>query len=287
MPSGTTTTTQNTTAQPYKKAKPLVNTALNDAMRAYSQGIGGQTYTGSTVVPMANQTTQAYGDVSRNATANMGGQGMSGQLQGIIDNGGFNSEQRTALDNFQNTANSSYDMNANPGFQNVLQKAQNDARNQVGMSASAMGRYGSGIAQGNVAREVGNLTDRMVSDDFNRWLGRKDSANQNLFNAAQAGLGNMSSAYGAMQAPATAQLGVGAAYEDLYKRQLDDQLRIFDDRQNAPWNQFNRLMGMGNLTSSYAPKSTVSTAPGQNPLLSTIGGVSTGYGLLGSMGLFG
>lgn len=286
MPSGTTTTTQNNTVKPYKQAKPLINTALDDAMRAYSQGIGGQTYTGSTVVPMAKQTTQAYGDISANAAANMGGQGMSGQLQNIINGGGFNAEQRSALDNFQNTANSTYDMNANPGFQNVLQKAQNDARNQVGLSASAMGRYGSGIAQGNVAREVGNLTDRMVSDDFNRWLGRKDSANQNLFNAAQAGLGNMSGAYGAMQAPATAQLGVGAAYEDLYKRQLDDQLRIFDDKQNAPWNQFNKLMGLGNLSSTYAPRSTVSTAPGQNPLLSGLGTAATGFGLLGSMGLF-
>jgi hypothetical protein len=281
--SGQQQTTTQSNPGPWGPAKPLYKTAMRDAMSAYTQGIGGQGYTGSTVVPMSKQTTDAYGGMMKSADRNSGGNGMSGNLQGILNNGGFNGYQKDALGNFRDTANSSYDMNANPGFADVLKRAEDDARNQVNMTASANGRYGSGVQQGAVARETGNTAANLISNNYNQWLGRKDAANSSLFNAAQAGIGNMGAAYGALQQPQQTKLGVGSAYEDLYKRTLDDRLRIYDDAQNAPWKQIQRLQGVAGGTSGFNPSMTTSTAPGPNPLLQGLGTAATGMSLYQSM----
>ena len=283
MPPSTTTTKSESTAKPYENAQSLINLALKNGMQYYKSGEGTGVYKGNRVVPMSSYSTNAYGGLNKLAGQNSGQNGLSGNLQAIIDQGGFNNYQTGALKNFQETANSEYDMNANPGFQGILAKAQNDARHQVGLSASAAGRYGSGIAQGAVAREVGNVTDRMLSSDFNNWQGRRDAANSSLFNAAQTGVSNMNDAFEGMQKPYTTRLGVGAAYEDLKKRQMDERYRKFNEADEAKWNEANRLMGFGNLTSNYSSSSGTSQAPGPNPFLTALGGVSTGVGILGGL----
>lgn len=275
MPPSKTTTHTKTSAEPYGPAQPLINRALKQAMKYDKKGVGNKLYKGNRVVPMNKYQTGAYADLNRVANQNSGQKGLAGNLQKIINKGGFNDYQKNALGNFRELANSDYDMNANPGFQGILAKAQNDARNQVGLSASAAGRYGSGVAQGAVAREVGNLTDKMLSSDFNNWQTRRDGANSSLFNAAQAGIGNMKDAYEGLEKPSTTQLGVGEAYEDLKKRQMDEKLRAFEEKKNQPWNNATRLMNFGNLTGQYASSSGTSQAPAPNPLLSALGVLGT------------
>jgi hypothetical protein len=270
MPSGTTTT--QSTNDPWKPAQNSLKMGLNAANKAFKGGFGANT--GSMVVPYAKQSMDAFGNLEGIAGANSGGQGMSGQAQNIINNGGFNNQQMGALNNWQNTANSNYDFNANPGSQDVLNSILRDTKDSVNLNAAAAGRYGSGIHQGRMAQDIGDQSSQFRMNDYNTFLGRKDAANSNLFNGANAGLANMQSAYGALQAPEQTRLGVGSAFEDLKRRQLDDRERI----SNIPWDQIGKLMNVGNLGGQY--KTTTTQGPGPNPFLQALGGVGTAGNIL-------
>ncbi|RVI91826.1 hypothetical protein [Sinorhizobium meliloti] len=248
----------------------------------------------------------------------------------------FNEHQDAALRNTQNTANSRFDVNANPAFQQVLQQAQGAARDSVNLSAGGAGRYGSGVHQGNLASEVGDLTARMVGNEYNNWQNRRDTANQNLFTMGQTGIGtqmaanqgagslgqnalanvqnaqnnlfnmgqsglanrmntqnaifgmgqqgigNLGTAYQGLSQPAQDMMQVGAMNEDLATRQMNDKLRVFNDTQNAPWNQIARLNAVASGAGSLGGTQTQSQ-PGQNPFLTALGYGTTGLGLLGGL----
>lgn len=276
----TQTTTTQTDNSPWGPARGALRTGLRDAMQAYQQGIGSQVDTRSRVVPMAQQTSRGYNQLTNMANRNTGQQGLQGNLQGIINRGGFNNWQMNSLRGLRDTANSDYDFNANPGSQRVLQDIRGDVRDSVNLNAAAAGRYGSGTHEGVLAREIGDVSSQFRMNDYNNWLGRRDAAQSNMFNAAQAGIGNMTNAYQGMQQPVQSRLAVGSAYEDLQRRMIDDRSRIFDAQTNAPWNQIGRLMQVGNLGGQYQSSTGTTQAPGQNPFLTAAGGLSLLGGLL-------
>jgi hypothetical protein len=275
----TTTTASNT---PYKSAQPLLDKGMGDALKQYNNGGLVTPNTMSTVVPFSQQTQQGMSSLGNLATANSNGQGLSGQYQGIINNGGYNADQQSAVNNIKQTANSSYDMNANPGFANVLQQAQDAATGSVNGLAAGMGRYDSGTHQGVLGKTVGDVTGNLVNNDFQNWLGRKDSANQQLFNAGQQGQTNLGNAYTGAQAPANTNMQLGAMNEDLYGRTLNDQLRIANERSNAPLANIQALLAAANGAGSYGTQT--STAQGPNNTFSNIaGGLLGGGSLLGGL----
>lgn len=367
MPGGTQQTTTNTTAKPYPGSVKLIDQGLQDAFKLYTQGIGNQVDTSSHVIPFSKQDTQAYGNLTDIANQNSGSKGLQGNLQGIINNGGFNDyqsgalgnmqrqlgslgsnglsnpqdnvlnrfqnqlrglgnnglsdSQDQALQNYRQLANSDYSLGANPGAKGVLNSAIRDTTDAVNLNAAASGRYGSGTHEGVLAQKVGDLSNDFRYNDYNNWLGRHDAANQNmaalgqqglgniqgfggainalgqqgvqnrqglsssLFNAGQAGLGNMTQAYQGMQAPEQTRLGVGAAYDQKYADMINDRSRIFQAQQSAPWDSISRLLGVAGLNGQYKDTSGVTVSPGPNPFLQGLGGVSTGVGLLGQLGL--
>jgi hypothetical protein len=275
-----TTTTANNT--PYKAAQPLLDKGMGDALNLYKTNGLVKPNTMSTVVPFSQQTTQGMSSLGNLANANSNGQGLSGQYQGIINNGGYNSQQMNALNNIQQTANSSYDMNANPGFANVLKQAQDAASGAANDLAGGMGRYASGTHQGVLEKSVGDVTGNLVNNDFQNWLGRRDSAQQQLFNAGQQGQGNLASAYTGAQAPANTNMQLGAMNEDLYGRTLNDQLRIANDRSNAPLANIQALLAAANGAGNYGTQTQ--TAQGPNNTFSNIaGGLLGGGSLLGGL----
>lgn len=334
---GTSTTTQNTSAKPYGPAKGLIKGILRDARGAYGDGYGGQVYTGSTVVPFAQQTTQGMNGVMGLAGQNVGGAGMSGNLQSILNNGGFSDtqnramtgmegdansaalsrmingdgltdQQRAALGRMEGTATGQFNLDANPAYQQVLQNMLQSSKEGVNANAAAMGRYGGDAHQGILAGEQGKIAANMAMDEYRNWQNRADTANRDvaslsqqgvgnqmgalgqrsgllsqLFNAQQAGIGNMGAAYDTAQKPYTSMMGIGSMYEDLYKRQKDDELRIFNESQNAPLQNFQNYLGVANMTGAYAPRNTVTQAPGPNPLLMGLSGATSGIGMLGSL----
>ena len=268
-------TTQSTTSAPWKEAQPALKTGLAAALKQFNLDPTGQNsvYTGSTVVPWDAQTIAGQNSILNAANANNNGQGISGQFQSIINNGGYNAAQQQALQNTQNVANSSFDINSDPGFQQVVDAA----KNSVNGSASAAGRYGSGIHQQTLANTIGDLGARQ----YQNFLARKDSANSNLFNMGAQGQSNLSNAYSGLSLPAQDLMKVGSQNEDLQTRTLNDQLRIFQAKQSAPWDAISRLNAVASGAGQLGSTQTVAQ-PGQNPFLTSLGYGLSGAGLLGS-----
>lgn len=280
--SGSNKTTTTSTNDPYKSAQPLLDKGMGDALNQYNNGGLVKPNTMSTVVPFAKQTVQGMNSLGNLATANSNGQGLSGQYQGIINHGGYNADQQNAVNNIKQTANSTYNPNANPGFANVLKQAQDAATGSVNGLAGSMGRYDSGTHQGVLGTTVGNVTGNMVSNDFNNWLGRRDSAQQQLFNAGQTAQGNLGNAYTGAQAPANTNMQLGAMNEDLYGRTLNDQLRIANDRQNAPLANIQALLAAANGAGSYGNQTSTAQGP-SNTFSNIAGGLLGGGSLLGGL----
>lgn len=271
--------TTSSTNEPWKDAQPALKTGLAGATNLYNAGIGGQVYTGSTVVPWSQQTMQGAANIEGNATANTGGRGLSGQYQGVINSGGYNSAQQQALGNTQQLANSQYSIS--PELQKVINAQSSQAADQVNASVAGAGRYGSAVHQGNLASTIGDLTNRTVYNDMQNWQGRRDAANSNLFNMGQTALGNIGTAYSGMNAPNKDLMTVGGLYEDLATRQMNDRLRIFNESQEKPWELLGRLNAVASGAGQQGGTQT-QTQPGQNPFLTTVGYGLSGLGALGS-----
>jgi len=278
MGGGDSKQTTTTNSAPWPGAQPALNTALSGAQKLYDKGVGAQVYSGSTVVPWADETTDAMGGIEQMSRSNLSGRGLSGQYQNVINNGGFNSSQLDALKNTRNLANSTYSVS--PELQAVLDQTGAQVANQVNLGASAAGRYGGGLHQGAVAKNVGEITNNAVLSDYQNFQGRRDAANNSLFGMGQQGFGNLGTAYTGMQAPAQDLMTVGSMEEDLKTRNMNDKLRIFSEQQNLPWENVSRLNAIASGAGSLGG-TTRQTQPGQNPFLTALGYGATGAGLLG------
>lgn len=278
MGGGQQTTTQRSNNQPWGPAQPLLKTGLADAQTLYKQGVGGQPFTGSTVVPYAQQTTQGMGAIQNNANANLGGQGLSGQAQDIVGAGGFNAPQQQSMAYYGNVGTDPFDLSGNQAYQQYRSGSLDDVQDRVNMATSAAGRYGSGAHTANLVDELSNAGNRM---DLAQ-MGRMDALNTQRFNAGQQGFQNLGAAYDLGNMPAQDLMDIGAMNEDLYGRQLNDRLRIFQETQNKPWEQIARLNAVGQGAGQFGTSTTTAQAPGQNPFLTGLGIASSGLGLLGS-----
>jgi hypothetical protein len=281
--SGSKTQTTTATSQPYKAAQPLLNTAMGDAQALYNGPGLVQPNTMSTVVPYAQQTTQGMGQLEGLANSASAPGGYGTQMQDVMKAGGFNMPQQTALQGIQNTATSSFDPWNNPAFSQVLNAATDRASHAVNQNAAGMGRYGSDVHQGTMAREVGDLTNRMVGDEYRNWQGRQDAAQQNLFNAGQQGFTNMGTAWQRAGDPAQMLMGIGGMNEDLYGRALNDRLRITQEMQNAPLANIQALLGVAGGTGQYGTQTQSAQMP-SNTLGNVAGGALGGYNMFGPLG---
>lgn len=282
---GSSKTTTTASSAPWSAAQPALKTGLKAAEDTFNADPTGakSVYTGSTVTPWSQNTQNAMGMISGAANANSGGAGLSGQFQDVINNGGFTAPQMDALNNTRTIANSSFDINANPAFQQVLKQAQDSARDAVNLNAGGAGRYGSGIHQDTLGSTIGDLTSRMVGNEYTNWQNRRDAANTSLFNMGNSGFQNLGSAYEGLKLPATDLMQLGAMDEDLATRMKNDELRIFNDKNNAPWNQIAKLNAIASGAGQLGGTQT-QTQPGQNPFLTALGYGTTGLGLLGGLG---
>jgi hypothetical protein len=267
-----TTTTSN---QPYAAAQPLLNQAMGDALGLYKNGGLVNPNTMSTVVPFSQQTMQGMSGLQGIGQANTGGQGISGQWQNIINNGGFDPNQMTALQGIRDTATGSFNLADDPGFQQVLDKTQG----MVNQNASTLGRYGSGTHQGVMTQQLGDLTARQ----YQNWQARKDQAQGALFNMGQQGQQNIGTAYQGMQDAYNPLMSVGSMYEDLMGRQMNDNLRISNERMNGPLANIQALLAIASGAGNYGTQTQTAQGP-SNGLSNMLGYGLGGLGLL--RGLF-
>lgn len=124
---------------------------------------------------------------------------------------------------------------------------------------------------------------QMGIDNIDRQFGNLLTSQGQLFNAGQQGIGNMRDAYGIAQMPYETQMRVGGMYEDLATRLKNDELRIFDAKNNTPWDQIGRLLNVGNLGSQFSTSKTTASGPSQNPFLTALGYGTGGLGFLQSL----
>lgn len=245
--------TQTTRSEPWGPAQPALKQAIGDAQTFYDYGIGGQPYTGSTVVPysepsfagitgLADQgatAAPAFADNFANTAGFVGGMGAGGGLTGL---------QREAVEGWRPMAAGERLVQNNPFTQGVVDRSADLIRDRVGETASSMGRYGSGAHQGVLAREIGDMASRAFAGDYNNERAYQQDALARLFGAGgqelanrRAGTDLLSSAYAAGGAPMRGQIEAGGYFDDLASRQMEDELRMFNEAQNAPWNALARL----------------------------------------------
>jgi hypothetical protein len=132
--------TTTTSAAPYKAAQPLLDKGMGDALNLYKSGSLVKPNTMSTVVPMAQQTMQGIGNLQNIGTANTGGRGLQWMGQDIINGQGFNQAQREALGGIQEQARQPFDINANPAYAGIRQRAMDAASDAANSTAAGLGR---------------------------------------------------------------------------------------------------------------------------------------------------
>lgn len=288
---GSKTQTTQTSNEPWSAAQPALRTSINAAQSLYNQGIGSRPYTGSTVVPYANQTITGLAGQERRA--NDWQNTFDNNFDSVaanINNNGLNDLQRESIDALSPMASGQMLSRNNPFTEAVVDRAADQMSNQVSEVASASGRHGSGAHQGVLAREIGDMASSAYAQDYSRERQFQQDAIGSLFNAGQQQHNNINqaaaalqNAYGAAQQPLLTYREVGSAYEDLATRQKNDELRIFNESQNAPWDNLARLNAVASGAGQLGSTSQVQ-AQGPSALQRGVGGALAGAPL-GPLGI--
>lgn len=278
MTGGSSKNKTTSSSEPWKVAQPALKYGLDTALGYAQSGEGTAVYGGPRVAAQSGQTQSGLAGLTGIANDNMGGAGLSGQYQDVIDAGGYNTAQRDALSNTQKLANSQWSIS--PELQRIIDQTNADALSNVSLANSASGRYGSGSADSAIADSVSQNTNNLLYSDLSNWQARRDAANSNLFNMGQTGFGNLGTAYTGMQAPSQTLLGVGQQQDAYQQALIDANINKFDEQNNAKWNNLSRLSaitgGMGSLGGTQTQKSG-----GGSNALNLLGYGLTGAGLLG------
>lgn len=278
-----------TTAEPYKNAKPLLNTAMQDAMRAYNRGNLVPSSEMNTVVNYDRSTRKGMGQIERNAQNAMQNNPMSTALRQMGNTwgqGGYNNQQQTALQALNPIARGDYLNKPDANFEAVLARTKENAGTDVNSMMSGMGRFGGGAHQGILADTLGGIESEARLGNLYRNQDRQDAAIRDQFGMGQQGQSNMSNAGNVFQsllagrdAPSNALMGVGAMREDLAGRQLNDRLRQADSNLT----NMQTLLGIAGGAGGYGQ--TTAQMPGVNNGWSNA--LGAGMGGLGLMSMLG
>jgi hypothetical protein len=128
-----------------------------------------------------NDVFSAYGTAQ--PTLNRAVQGTS-NIAGQLENkfGASQGGASLAQDHWSNILKGGF-LSGNPQLQSIIDSSAGDIRNAVGANYAGAGRYGSGMHDGAVAREVGDMSSQLRYGDYNNQLGRMDQAASAASNA--------------------------------------------------------------------------------------------------------
>jgi len=251
MSGGSQTTTQK--SEPWKEAQPALKLGLSEAMGAYNNGAGSFVPT-TNIAGQSAATTDALGMIeadARNGLSPLSQAGLGWAQKQFASNG------------------------MNPYVDEVMRNAQDEAATTVGGRMSGMGRYGSGVHQGSVAKAVADVGATTRMNAFN---------SQQALNAGL--LGQLPMLEQQRLNPATLLAGVGTLRDARAQDVLADANAIQQEQSNLPWH---RLGLMQSATVPYAGMggTVVSTQQQQqNPFSMIGGGLLAGLGALGKAAPF-
>lgn len=246
--------TSTSSSEPWKPAQGALTQTLGDAGKLYGAGIGGNIWTGPTSAPMSFQ--QLRGNEMLSDTAR-GYDEWLHQGKGRLDNLG-NAGPSYSERNLSGIASGNYLSGKDPYFESVLDTSGRKAMDAVNLQAGQMGRSGSNANMDMIARTIGELQTGARSDQYNRERQAQVQANDMLDAQRNTGLDRGFAAYDRMgqqfqygQMPGQLMKSVGSDYQTAAQNVLDDQIRMFDAAQGAPWEQLGRYnaiaQGMGGL----------------------------------------
>lgn len=228
------TSSSSTTQQQYPKfVEDFGKDFFKDANKAFNKGP--HYFKGDTTTPMANQTMAGLGyeygpDGKMRATgggmmglanANSGSNGMGGNLQQIMSNGGFNpgqldsmssikeltqnpfmnslingnglTQDQNAVSDFYRTGmNEQFGTDAN--YNRVKQDALDSSAQGVNALAAKMGRFGGGANQNILSRNQGSLAASMDTAELDKYRARTNAAAGNLASLSGTGVSQHGSA---------------------------------------------------------------------------------------------
>jgi hypothetical protein len=185
-----TSSTQET--KPPEWAEPLFKQSAAEATNLYNSGVGGNTYSGSTVAPLSDTTMSGINSLARTGAntntagtrpllAGIGAASTSPSyseknLQGLAKGAG----QSYAEKNLGAMANGSYLKSGNPYFNDALQGQLDSTASQVQSQFSGAGRYGSGANTGVLTNSLGNIRSGALRDQFNADTSNMLAANSQM-----------------------------------------------------------------------------------------------------------
>jgi hypothetical protein len=209
--------------------------------------------------------------------------------------------------NLQDTATGKYLSGANPYMDELIQRSQRDAANQVAAKFAASGRYGSGNFSTAIADTTGRIATEARMQDYEQERARQMQANQQIDAARMARLGlsgnyyqsfNQNRLSASAQAPAIDQARQAAAYAPYLAKLGAGQIQ-----DEAPWKTLGLYAGIeGPLAQAFGEQTAESTAHAtrvtdatetkqgyekketqESPLKSLLGGASLLTGLFGKL----
>lgn len=187
---GKGTTTTKTENSPPKWSEGLFKQSAVEGSHLFNSGVGGNTYTGSTVAPLSGTTMQGVNQLAQ-AGANTNTSGTRPIYQGIgqaavsdpfvnmlTGVAGDAQAPTSAAQNLSGYASGEYlKGEGNPFYRERLDREIADSNALINSQFSGAGRYGSpGAHQGVIADNTSNMLFRGLEEDFNRQT-------QNQFNA--------------------------------------------------------------------------------------------------------
>lgn len=242
------TSTTKTENSPPAWAEPLFKQSANEAQAIYNQGIGGNTYTGSTVSDLSGTTMQGV-----NQLANAGQNTDTAATRPLFGQIGAASVSPSYSEsNLQDMANGSFLKSGNPYFEAALQPQLDKTAAQVQSQFSGAGRYGSGANTGALANELGGIRSNALFNQFNQDTSNMLTANGMLDAARNAGLDRGITAANAMAGldqqnfqnrltGAGATLQAGDILDTQAQKQLNDEIAKFYALDNQPWTRLGLL----------------------------------------------
>lgn len=276
--------TTKTSNAPYKSAQPLLDTAMGDALNLYNKDkLVGSTGI-STAVPFDSLTREGMRGMrsnARDANSNSAFGSIMGNFNDTYGNGGFNSQQRTAMDALMPTARGDFLNRTDPNFENVLSTTKENAGTDVNSMLAGMGRFAGGAHQGILADKLGNIEADARLGQYNLERDRQSDAANTIFGMGQQGMDNTaaagdvwSSILGGRDAANQSLMGLGSMREDLAGRRINDRIR----RADGPLSQLQALLGIAGGAGGYG--TTRAQAPANNNGFSNAAGASLGLASL-------
>lgn len=263
--SKTQTVTQNTQTNPPDYVQPYLQQTAGQAANLYAQGPQ-QYYPGSTVVPFSGQTQQAL-DLTQQRALNG---------SPVTD-----AAQNFATSTLNKTPTSQFGNVNNPYLDSTFNKAADQVQNRLNTGFAGSGRNLE-AARPAAAQEMGDLANQIYGGAYQneRNLMAQDL---NAQRQQQSYLTSLSPQLAQQDYYDLGQLGqVGASYDDLANRNLQDQVARWDYNQQAPGLALDQYIAR--LNNQSGSSVSTSTPVYTNTLGNVLGGYQLGSSIGGSFG---